>query len=51
MSFKRWIESRGMHLTAAVAIHQKDIDNEKITIDMFPDNIDKNLIPAQRFFH
>jgi flavodoxin len=33
-TFKRWIESRGMHLIAAMVIHQKDIENEKITKDI-----------------
>lgn len=33
-TFKRWIELRGMKLVGAIAIHQKDIENEKITRDI-----------------
>jgi multimeric flavodoxin WrbA len=33
-TFKRWIESRGMRFIASVGIHQKDIENEKITKDI-----------------
>jgi flavodoxin len=33
-AFKRWIESSGMRFIASTAIHQKDIENEKITKDI-----------------
>jgi multimeric flavodoxin WrbA len=32
--FRKWIESRGMKLVAVTSIHQKDIENEKKTLEI-----------------
>jgi flavodoxin len=41
-TFKQWIESRAMNLIGVIAVHQKDIENEKITREII------SLVPSTK---